>query len=82
MMRWLKSLFAWRDVRSTGVWLYRENAITGQRAAVQIARGVYQPLDFDWLNGWDLPLRPHPLVNGAPAWRRREAITDCTAYFR
>lgn len=65
MLRWLRSLFAWRDVRSTGVWAYRENTVTGQRAARQLVTGGYQPLDWSWLDEGC----GHPLVNGAPAWR-------------
>lgn len=63
MIRWLKSLFAWREVRSTGVWLYRENAITGQRAAHQIMRGCYQPLDHEWLSAGS----GDPLIDGVRA---------------
>jgi hypothetical protein len=48
MFRWFKSLFAWRTVRDSGVWLYKENTITGRRKAFRYVQ-AYQPLDFDWL---------------------------------
>lgn len=53
MIRWFKSLFAWRAVRSTGVWLYAENSITGQRAA-HWRGGGYQPIDWEWLRDGDI----------------------------
>jgi hypothetical protein len=49
MIRWMKSLFAWRGVRNQGVWLYKENAVTGARKAVRINRGGYSPIDLVWL---------------------------------
>lgn len=48
MIRWWKSLFAWRDVRFTGVWIYQENAVTGERRAIKVG-GCYQPIDAEWL---------------------------------
>lgn len=53
MMRWLKSLFAWHAVRNSGVWLYSENAVTGQRSAQLISRS-FQPLDHRWLRQGDV----------------------------
>ncbi len=52
-MRWLRSLFAWRTVKDTGVWKYRENAITGRRKAVW-SGGGYQPLDAGFLRPGDV----------------------------
>lgn len=74
MIRWLRSLFAWRTVRRAGVWEYRENAITGRRAAVRIWRGGWSPLDWDWLlRGCGMPL-----INGIQAWRSayRDSLPD------
>ena len=53
MLRWFKSLFAWRRVSDAGpvagsLWSYWENSITGERKAYQ-EHGGYQPLDWDWL---------------------------------
>jgi len=48
-MSWLRALFAWRDVRDSGVWRYRENAVTGVRVAVRVGAGGYQPVDLVWL---------------------------------
>jgi hypothetical protein len=52
MLRWLKSLFAWKDVRDSGVWIYSENAVTGQRKAYRHG-GCYQPLDYSFLRPGD-----------------------------
>ncbi|MDE2434734.1 MAG: hypothetical protein KGM49_00605 [Sphingomonadales bacterium] len=49
MIRWLKSLFAWKLVRDQGVWRYYENAVTGQRKAERIS-SCWSPLDRDWLD--------------------------------
>lgn len=53
MLRWIKSLFAWRAVRSTVVWIYCENTVTGQRSALWRGGG-YQPLDWSWLRDGDI----------------------------
>lgn len=37
MRRWFKSLLAWRTVRDSGVWLYKENTVTGRRKAFRYA---------------------------------------------
>lgn len=50
MVRWFKSLFAWHVVLDSGVYLYKENSVTGSRTAVKYARG-WQPLDWWWLTG-------------------------------
>lgn len=52
MMAWFKSLFAWRAVRSTGVWLYRENAVTGRRQALKIS-ACWGPLDHAFIRAGD-----------------------------
>jgi hypothetical protein len=65
MIRWLRSLFAWRLVRDQVVWGYWENAVTGQRRAIlQITAG--QPLDFDWLRAG--AGRPYVLGRNGKAW--------------
>lgn len=53
MIRWFRSLFAWRAVRSSGVWVYWENAVTGQRAA-SLRCNAYQPLDWSFLRAGDI----------------------------
>jgi len=75
MIRWFRSLFAWREVRNSGVWSYFENDVTGRRKAQRIS-GSYQPLDFDWLNE---PMS-HPVVDGRPAWRSAQGQKH-TPYF-
>lgn len=50
MIRFIRSLFAWRDAFSTGKWLYQQNAVTGARRALEQTAG-YQPLNARWLNG-------------------------------
>jgi len=48
LLRQLTLWFAWREVRDTGIWVYSENRITGQRKALRISR-CFQPLDWRWL---------------------------------
>jgi hypothetical protein len=52
MIRWFRSLFAWRAIRSTGVWVYCENTVTGRRSAHWC--GNYQPLDWDFMRDGDI----------------------------
>lgn len=56
MIKWLKSLVAWKAVRSTGVLVYCENTVTGQRSAH--SRGCYQPLDYDFMRNGDVVYGP------------------------
>ena len=51
MIRWLRSLFAWRDAFCTGVWLYQENSVTGRRRLVRVLDHGHQPIDRRWLAG-------------------------------
>jgi hypothetical protein len=44
----IRSWFAWKDIRDSGVWLYQENTITGSRRAIRLSR-TWQPLDVEWL---------------------------------
>jgi len=44
----VRAVFAWLEVRSTGVWAYEENDITGRRRAIRVGAG-HQPVDGDWL---------------------------------
>lgn len=66
MIRWLKSLFAWRTVVEAGAYAYMENEITGERRAVKIA-AVHSPLNRQWLEGgpWEVkrvrPSAPTPI---------------------
>jgi hypothetical protein len=50
MIRWLASLFAWREAFRSGVYAYEENAITGERRYHRCRRGGYSPLDIAWLS--------------------------------
>lgn len=54
----IRSWFAWKEYRDTGVWKYLENQITGERKAIRSNLEGYQPKIFRWLNGgeWDEPL--------------------------
>ena len=60
--KWIRSLFAWQDVISTTVWLYQENAITGQRRALRVGSG-YQPIWLRWIEKQD---DGEPLLGIAP----------------
>lgn len=53
MIRWLKSLFAWRDLRRVGVWVLSENAVTGQRCATWVG-GCYGPLATGFIRNGDI----------------------------
>lgn len=69
MIRGLRSLFGWRDVLDTGVWLYRENAITGHRCAQRSNAAGWQPVDQLWLDGvGQMPSRYVPPNTAAAAW--------------
>jgi hypothetical protein len=74
MIRWVKSLFAWRVVHEAGVWAYSVNAVTGRRAADRINSGGYSPLDWHWL----LAGEGMPLIGGIAAWRSayRNSLPD------
>ena len=70
-IRWLRSLFGWRTVDIRGVWLYRENLITGARRAVRISKD-WGPVDHQWLNG-----ERSELLSGPPRlWRSLPAVGD------
>lgn len=49
MIRWIRSLFAWREVRNTGLNSYQANTVTGARRVVRLVSGGYQPVDGGWL---------------------------------
>lgn len=49
MIKYIKSLFAWKVQFRAGAYSYFENTITGERTATKIHYG-YSPLDTDWLN--------------------------------
>ena len=67
MLRWVKSLFAWRVAFVSGVWLYEFNEATGQRRATTCAIGCVGPINMGWL----LDGEGMPLIDGVPAWRSR-----------
>lgn len=53
MIRWLKSIFAWRRVEIGGsrIWSYWENSVTGDRKACREHAPVMSPLNWNWLRG-------------------------------
>ena len=65
MLRWLKIQFAWRQVRDSGVYIYEENEITGQRRVIPYSL-AYQPLDRVWLANRPSPTGPHPQPRKRP----------------
>lgn len=60
MFRWMRSLLAWRVVDDTGVWIYEQNSITGNRRIVRRSYSVHQPVNRAWLKGGplEIPRRP------------------------
>ncbi len=60
MIRFLRSLFAWREVRNTGLNSYRVNEITGARRIVKLADGAYQPADWGWVRTGEWTCRAPP----------------------
>lgn len=58
MIRWLRSLFAWRVVRQSGVWVYCENSVTGRRSA-RWRGGCYGPLDRTFMRQGDIVHGPY-----------------------
>lgn len=66
MVRWIKSLFAWKHVRDMGCYSYFENGVTGRRKAVRNTGG-HSPIDMAWLlAGYGMST-----IDGIPAWRSR-----------
>lgn len=62
LMDWLRTFWQWRDIGTKGIWLYQQNAVSGQRRALRLAT-LHGPVDWVWLYGgaWDRPLsRPPP----------------------
>jgi hypothetical protein len=66
MLRWLRSLFAWRTVMRYGPWRYEENSITGARRVPGLdtmRKGGHNvhPGTRHWLAGGDFSFeRPAP----------------------
>ena len=57
MWRRLHAMFAWREVRDAGVWVYFENDISGARKCIERAGAGWQPVDHAWLaarDGWSV----------------------------
>ncbi|GJE77228.1 hypothetical protein BGCPKDLD_3831 [Methylorubrum suomiense] len=71
MIRWFKSLFAWRTIRQMGVYAYQQNAVTGKRRAVRLTMGCHSPIDENWLatGEWSEGRRPPPPSALRPAPR-------------
>ena len=65
MLRWLKSLFAWRYAFEAGVYDYQFNEVTGARRAIRNTSIGHSPVNMAWL----LAGHGMPTINGIPAWR-------------
>jgi hypothetical protein len=50
MIKWLRSLFAWKSIGIVGVYQYYENTVTKKRKAVRIV-SLYGVKDIRWLEG-------------------------------
>ena len=72
MLRFIRSLFAWRLVKVSGVYGYEQNTVTGARRAVRVNSGGYSPVDLDWLDAGN----GHPTIDGFPAWRSSAGQID------
>lgn len=56
MLRFFRSLFAWREIARHGVWVYFENEVTGARYADRYIIGGHggtHPAHDRWLAGGD-----------------------------
>lgn len=72
MLRWIKSLFAWRTVKSSSCWVYRENTITGRRKAIWKRTG-YAPMISGFMRDGDLVVGPtgaYRIGSEAEHWHR------------
>lgn len=60
MINWWKALFAWRQIRDTGLHSYEVNDVTGARRIVRRGYGGHQSIDRFWLQTgeWFQPGRP------------------------
>jgi hypothetical protein len=72
MLRFLKSLFAWKTIKFEGVYRYDENCVTGARRALRTCQGGHSPVDLDWLDAGI----GHPTIDGKPAWRTAVGQAD------
>jgi hypothetical protein len=52
--RWLRASIAWRLVKKTDSWLYWQNAVDGQRFAIQSRRGTAEPIDRTFMRPGDI----------------------------
>lgn len=69
LWRRIRAAFAWKQVRDSGVYVYEENTITGERRAIPYSL-AYQPLDREWLANRPGPTGPKPLPRQGSAVRR------------
>lgn len=68
LLQWWRSLFAWREFRDNGVWVYFENELTGQRRAERRYTRIFQPLDLNWLKcGKGTP--PYIIIDDSRPWK-------------
>lgn len=52
--QWLRASIAWRLVKKTDNWLYWQNAVDGQRFAIQSRRGNDEPIDRTFMRPGDI----------------------------
>lgn len=52
--RWLRASIAWRLVKRTDDWLYWQNAVDGQRFAIQSRSGSAEPIDRTFMQPGDI----------------------------
>ena len=58
MVKWFKSLFAWKKVKVSGVYTYWENTVSMERGISRNYPSGYSPIDTDWLEHKE----PKPLI--------------------
>lgn len=51
IIRWFRSLGAWRVVHQSAVHDYEQNQVTGKRRAIRRMAGGHCPVDTFWLAG-------------------------------
>ena len=63
MIRWLRSLFAWRTIYENHAWELRANDVSGERAWLRKFTGGHVPRPMIDDHGREIPLGappPHP----------------------
>jgi len=61
MIRWLRSLFAWRTIYENHAWELRKNTVTGERRWIRkIVGGGHFPIPMVDDDGEPMPRGPRP----------------------